>query len=90
MATAGQKLIELAKEKGTWEAMVDVENSVIPPDLQKLFDKNKKALVNFQAFSPSSKRAILQWIMSARKEETRSRRITSTVEHAARNEKAYP
>ena len=90
MAPAGQALIDLAKRTGTWEAMVDVENEVIPPDLQRSFDKNKTALKNFQAFSPSSKRVILQWIMSARKEDTRSKRIAATVAHAARNEKAYP
>jgi len=33
--------IDLAKETGTWEALFDVQNSVIPDDLQKLLNKNK-------------------------------------------------
>jgi len=88
MTPAGQKLIDLAKKTGTWEAMVDVHNMVIPPDLQKQFDRNKKALKNFQAFSPSSRRIILGWIHSAKKPETRKKRIEETVRLAKDNIKA--
>ncbi len=58
MTKSGQILIDLAKKSGTWEALVDVQNSVIPTDLQQLLDKNEKALDNFLAFPPSSKRII--------------------------------
>jgi uncharacterized protein YdeI (YjbR/CyaY-like superfamily) len=40
------------------------------------------------AFPPSPKRLILEWIAQAKKPETRQRRITKTVEMAARNERA--
>jgi len=56
--------------------------------LQKLFDKNKTAFKNFQAFPPSSKRIILEWILKAKKPETREQRIAHTVELAANNIKA--
>lgn len=43
MKPAGQAMIGLAKKTGTWTALVDVQNSVIPPDLQKALDTNKVA-----------------------------------------------
>jgi uncharacterized protein YdeI (YjbR/CyaY-like superfamily) len=88
MMPAGQAMVDLAKKSGTWTALVDVQNSVVPPDLQKLFDKNKTAFKNFQAFASSSKRIILEWILNAKRPETRTQRIKQTVELAAKNIKA--
>ncbi len=88
MTSRGQEMIKLAKKTGTWEALVDVQNSVIPKDLQNLFDKNKTAFKNFQAFPPSSKRIILEWILNAKKKETREKRLEQTVALAAKNIKA--
>jgi len=88
MTPNGQKLIDLAKNTGTWEALVDVQNSVIPDDLQIQLNKNNTALKNFLAFPPSSKRIILEWIFNAKKEETRQKRIEETVRLAADNIKA--
>lgn len=88
MTSSGQKLIDFAKETGAWEALVDVQNSVIPEDLQNQLNKNKTALKNFLAFPPSSKRIILEWILNAKKDETRQKRIEETVRLAADNIKA--
>jgi uncharacterized protein YdeI (YjbR/CyaY-like superfamily) len=88
MKPAGQAMIDLAKRTGTWTALVDVQNSVIPPDLQKAFNKNKTAFKNFNAFPPSSKRIILEWILNAKRPETRLQRIIQTVELATNNIKA--
>ena len=88
MTSSGQKLIDFAKETGAWEALVDVQNSVIPDDLQNQLNKNMTALKNFLAFPPSSKRIILEWILNAKKDETRQKRIEETVRLAADNIKA--
>lgn len=88
MTPAGQAMIDLAKANGCWEGLADAQNTIIPWDLQKLFDKNTEAFENFQKFSPSSKRMILEWITKAKKEETREKRIVQTVELAAKNVKA--
>ena len=91
MQPAGQAMIDLAKENGTWDLLTDVQNMVIPRDLLKLLKKNKTALKNFEAFSKSAKRFILEWITKAKKPETRAQRIARTVELAAKNIKAnYP
>jgi len=83
MAARGQEMIDLAKKTGTWQALEAVQNSVIPGDLQLLLNKNKKALKNFLAFPPSSKRIILEWILNAKRPETRLKRIEETVKLAA-------
>jgi uncharacterized protein YdeI (YjbR/CyaY-like superfamily) len=88
MTSHGQALIDLAKQTGTWDALADAQHLVVPGDLQKLFGKNDVALKNFQAFPPSSKRAFLEWIATAKKTETRQRRIERTVQLAADNIRA--
>jgi uncharacterized protein YdeI (YjbR/CyaY-like superfamily) len=88
MTKSGQAMIDIARQTGTWEALKDVENEVIPDDLQKLLARNKTANKNFQAFSSSSKKIILGWIISAKRPETRQKRIEQTVALAADNIKA--
>ena len=88
MTMAGQKMIDLAIKTGTWTALENVQNSNIPDDLQATFDTNPKALNNFKAFPPSSKRIILEWILNAKKPETRKQRINQTAELASKNIKA--
>lgn len=75
IATAGLAMIEIAKQNGTWTALDDVENLIIPKDLQTEFDKYSKAADNFEAFPRSVKRGILEWILNAKKTETRQKRI---------------
>jgi uncharacterized protein YdeI (YjbR/CyaY-like superfamily) len=88
MTESGQRLIDIARETGTWEALVNVENSVIPPDLEKRFARNKTARKNFDAFPPSSRRIILEWIMNAKRPETRKKRLDETVALATKNIRA--
>lgn len=88
MTPAGQAMIDLAKETGAWDALEEAGNAVIPDDLQKAFDDNPKAQEHFDRFPPSSKRLILEWILNARRPETREKRIAQSIEMAARNERA--
>lgn len=88
MAPAGREMIEIAKQNGCWTALDDVENFVIPPDLQKAFDKSKTAFKYWTDFSNSTRKQILGWVRSAKTEETRRKRITQTVELAKENKKA--
>lgn len=85
---AGQAMIDLAKQKGTWTALEVVDQLTIPPDMQKLFDKNKTAEKNFLAFPASTRRGILEWILNAKRPETRQKRVEETVTLAAQNIRA--
>jgi uncharacterized protein YdeI (YjbR/CyaY-like superfamily) len=88
MAPAGIAMIEIAKQNGCWTALDEVENLTIPADLQKAFNKSKKAFKYWTGFSNSSKKGILDWIRSARTEQTRQKRISETAELAKENVKA--
>lgn len=85
---AGKAMIDLAKKSGTWSALDEVENLIMPDDLKKAFVKNKIACNYFEAFPPSSKKIILYWISSAKQPETRMKRIKETVILAAKNIRA--
>lgn len=85
---AGRKMIEIAKETGTWTALDDVENLIIPPDLQEAFDQHPESETNWHAFPRSVKRGILEWILNAKRPATRVKRITETASLAAQNIRA--
>lgn len=88
IAKAGLESIELAKQNGTWTALDKVEEIEIPEDLQMALDKNQTAFANFDKFPRSSKRGILEWILNAKRPETRQKRVQETVELAEKNIRA--
>jgi uncharacterized protein YdeI (YjbR/CyaY-like superfamily) len=88
IAPAGLEAIELAKKSGTWTALDNVDNLTVPDDMQKMLDKNKEALANWEKFPPSTRRGILEWILNAKQAETRLKRITETVTLAEKNIRA--
>lgn len=88
MTESGQHMIDLARQTGTWEALVEVQNLVIPDDLAAAFHQNPEAERQFQSFPPSSRRGILEWILNAKKAETRQKRIEETVRLASQGIKA--
>jgi uncharacterized protein YdeI (YjbR/CyaY-like superfamily) len=88
MTAAGLKCIEVARQNGMWESLDKVEALELPDELVKAFKKNKLAKENFDKFPPSSRKLILQWIASAKRDETRQKRIEETVTLAAQNIKA--
>ncbi len=57
----------------------------IPGDLMSGLSLNEEALTNFSNFSPSSRRMYIQWLNSARRDETRIRRIGKIVDLAQKN-----
>ena len=88
MTEAGLAKIEAAKQNGSWNQYDDIEDLIIPDDLQTALDANPVAQTNFAAFPPSSKKTILWWIASAKRPQTRAKRIEETVTLAAQNIKA--
>lgn len=85
---AGIEVIENAKLNGTWTALDKVEEINIPIDLLSAFNDNKIAFEHFDKFPRSSKRNILEWILNAKRPETRVARINETVRLASQNIKA--
>lgn len=85
---AGRALIEQAKADGSWTLLDDVEDLIVPGDLAAAFDQHPGAREQWDQFPPSARRAILQWIVQAKRAPTRARRVEETGRLAARGERA--
>ncbi len=70
-------LIENAKKNGTWDALDEVQQNIVPEDLQNELSLNSTAEANFNKLPPSSKRIILEWILNAKTLLTQSGLSTS-------------
>lgn len=88
MAEPGARLIQAAKDDGSWTLLDDVEDLVVPPDLAAAFDAVPGSFSNWQAFPPSSRRAMLVWLVDAKRPQTRADRVGMVADKAGRNERA--
>lgn len=86
MREAGRAAIALSKSNGKWNSMADVDALAEPGDLVAALQK-RKAKTWWDKAAPSYRRNILRWIASAKRDDTRSKRIAVATEHAARGEK---
>ncbi len=85
MHTSGLTAINIAKDNGSWIALDDVENGIIPKDLQDAFNQNSIAFSNYQNFSPSYRKNYLSWLNQAKRKETRDKRIEEIVRLCSNN-----
>jgi uncharacterized protein YdeI (YjbR/CyaY-like superfamily) len=91
MKPAGLAEIERAKADGRWDAAYDPPSrSTVPVDLQAALDKKPRAKKFFATLNSTNRYAILHRIQTAKKAETRERRIKQFVEMLAKGEKLYP
>ncbi len=81
MEPAGLALVEAAKADGSWTLLDAVEDLVVPDDLGAALDAAPPARAHLEAFPRSVRRSILEWIVQARRPETRARRVAETAEH---------
>lgn len=83
LARAGVALIEAAKRDGSWTVLDDIEALVVPEDLAHALDESPGARRHYEAFTDSVKKAILWHVKSAKRPETRRRRIEGIVAAAS-------
>lgn len=91
MTPAGLAKINQAKRDGSWDALRDVANvdrGVLPEDLHAALKRSRKAEANFAKFPPGVRRQTVQWIVTAKRPETRAERVRISVEMAAENLRA--
>ena len=90
MKAAGRKTIEAAKQDGRWDAAyASQKNIFVPEDFQSALDKNKKAKAFFATLKSAERYSFLFRIQTAKKAETRAKRIQQFIEMLERNEKIY-
>jgi uncharacterized protein YdeI (YjbR/CyaY-like superfamily) len=91
MKPAGLKAVEAAKQDGRWEAAYDSPSSAtVPSDFQAELDKNAQAKAFFATLNSTNRYAILHRIQTAKKAETRTKRIQQFIEMLEKKEKLYP
>jgi uncharacterized protein YdeI (YjbR/CyaY-like superfamily) len=88
MLPAGLAVVEAARADGSWTTLDEVEDLVEPDDLRSALDADPLARAAWDAFPRSAKRGILEWIVSAKRAETRATRIASTVAEAHEGRRA--
>lgn len=83
MAPAGLKSIAIAKQNGYYTMLDEVEELIIPTDLADAFCTKPGAEAYFLSLSKSVKKSILQWVVLARRPETRQKRIVEIADRAS-------
>lgn len=84
----GRAKIDAAIADGSWALLDGVETLEVPDDLARALAAHAGARARWDRFPPSSRRGILEWIMSAKRPETRAARVSETAKKAAVNRKA--
>ncbi|MDX8571206.1 YdeI/OmpD-associated family protein [Elizabethkingia sp. HX QKY] len=85
MTKQGYESVEIAKQNGYWTILDEIEEVIIPEDLEIAFKKYNGSKDYFLSLSKSTRKIILSWIILVGKQETRQKRIEEVVESAALN-----
>lgn len=91
MKPAGLAEVERARQDGRWARAYDSPSrATVPDDLAAALVKNARASAFFAGLDSRNRYAILHRVQTAKKPETRARRIAQFVKMMARREKLYP
>ncbi|MGZ5286344.1 MAG: YdeI/OmpD-associated family protein [Flavisolibacter sp.] len=87
MTPAGIESIEIARQNGSWDILNEVDTLTIPRDLEQAFRIHQGSKKYFMGLSPSTRKAILQWLVLAKRPETRQKRIDEIALLAGKKQK---
>jgi uncharacterized protein YdeI (YjbR/CyaY-like superfamily) len=88
MTEAGRRVVRAAQDDGSWTLLDGVEDLVVPPDLAAALDSFPDARRHWDAFPPGARRALLAWIVTAKRPATREKRVAQTAAEAAEGRRA--
>jgi uncharacterized protein YdeI (YjbR/CyaY-like superfamily) len=88
MTKAGEEAIAAAVADGSWTKLDAVDALEVPSDLDAALRRYENARHHFDAFPPSTRKGILEWIAQAKTEATRTTRVSKTAELAEQNQRA--
>lgn len=88
MTEAGMRVIQAAKADGSWSMQDAAEALIEPAELAAALDANPEARRHWDAFPRSPRRALIWWVMSAKRPATRQRRVTTIVDEASHGRRA--
>ena len=88
MTPAGRAKVDAARADGSWTRLDGVEALAVPDDLAAALAARPGARAFWDAFPPSARRGILEWVLNAKRPATRQRRIEETARLAEQNVRA--
>jgi uncharacterized protein YdeI (YjbR/CyaY-like superfamily) len=88
MTGAGRRAVDIARANGWWTIYDSVEDLLEPEGLKSALDANATARSTWDAFSPSARKLMLWWVISATRTETQTQRIATIVVKASNGERA--
>lgn len=90
MAPAGLREVNTAKADGRWQAAYDFfGKATVPDDFLKRIARNKKAKAFFATLNKTNLYSIVYRLQTAKKPETREKRMQAIIEKLARGEKFH-
>jgi uncharacterized protein YdeI (YjbR/CyaY-like superfamily) len=87
MRPAGLKAFEARKENRSGIYSYEQRTANLEPPYERLLKKDRRARDHFYSQAPSYRKAIGWWILSAKKEETRVKRMEKLIAYSARGER---
>lgn len=88
MTDAGLQLIKEAKKNGKWNLAYTTKKMYeMPEEMENALKQNKTAWDNFNNFAPSYRNNYIGWVITAKRPETKSKRIAEVVKRSALNQK---
>ncbi len=82
MTAAGLEQVAIAKENGRWQAAERLEDvDTVPAELTKALRKHPGMLKAFKELAPSRRKQYIWWIGSAKRDETRQKRIAALIDY---------
>lgn len=90
MRAGGLREVEAAKADGRWDAAYDGGRSMeVPPELAQALAKNRKAKAFFDTLNAANRYAVCWRVQTAKKPETKAKRVDTLVAMLARGEKLH-
>jgi uncharacterized protein YdeI (YjbR/CyaY-like superfamily) len=87
MQDPGRAAIARSKDLGLWDATAHIDQLLVPDDLRLALNKNEIAAQFFEGKAPSYRRNVLRWLATAKRPETRQKRVDQIVAVSAKGEK---
>ena len=88
MTDAGMIKVKAGKKSGKWNEVINIPTfKDLHPEFKIALDKNKTAKNNFYNLAQSYRRQYIGWISTAKKEDTRKKRISEAIELLEKNQK---
>ncbi len=88
MTEAGLAKVQEAKRNGSWKDSTPIyDTRRIPPELKSALSASKKAYEFYKNLAPTYKKQYIWWIVSAKREETRKKRIKEALRLLEKNKK---